>query len=81
MAELERALRTLEKKHNTLAGSYYQEFDDPSERESRAPDPVIYTAGPPSTPAPGATSSDFPEEEFQDQLARRRERRAGLTGA
>jgi hypothetical protein len=55
---LEQRLTTLTKKHNTLAGSYYAETE-----------PIEDAAAPAGA---SSSSSNFPEDEFQERLAARR---------
>lgn len=59
---VEARLTTLTKKHNTLAGSYYADLDEPDIEPARR---GVAPAAPDSHP-------DFPDDEFNELLARRR---------
>lgn len=67
--DLQRALTTLKKRHDTLAGSYYAEFEPVNE-------PRTLPAGSSTSAPPDAIP--FPEDEFQQRLAERRSQRGNL---
>lgn len=76
VSTLELRVTTLTKKHNTLAGSYYAEFE--LEEPSRG---AASSSSPSSSPAiAGTADDDFPEDAFLEQVNARQNLIGRITG-
>jgi len=71
LTAVEDALATLRRRHNTLAGQYYAEFDSP-ELELRA-----VQGSDPDAQSLELVQSEFPETAFQDAVTKARGRNVG----
>lgn len=78
LGDLEASHLTLKKKFNTLAGSYYAEFEQPEYTTDAAPAGRVTPPGELAlVDLAGSHEEPFPESAFQEAVARSRGRNVG----